>query len=481
MKIKSLNNWCICLTVLMATLLLLNGPQTIHADTLQNDAIGNTHAGNPAPESDATPDPKHLVLDLETTLTLALENNTDLKRSNLDVSSARLSLDSQKRNFHPDLSFSGSLSSRWSDPATPGGDSMTQNASMRLGSAYTLFNGFADSATRDAAREELAGAELTGERAVDGVLYLVASRFLSAAAAMEQIRVQEENVTAQQELLRKINAFYEAGRRPIVDLYQQQAEAASADYQLLAGQRDYELKKLALLNDIGVSPGLLIVDIDTRNLDALRAALSPPADVAQAMALAREQRPDYKAAIAVLAAAELDVRAARGGYWPELSLGMDAGTSWSDSLKTSWSDQFFQDSPYASVGLSIALPIYDRARTRNSVAAAELMRERNRLARMDLDLQIEQEVVAAYLEYETASKQLESTVTRISYTRQALDNFEQRYNLNAATLLEVIQARANHFSAAYEKIAAEYNLIDKAIAIFYAIGDLNCLTVHPRQ
>lgn len=461
--------------VLLAALMLSSWFPAIRAETSADIGTPGNSDGRQAPGNIATIEPEPLVLDLQTALRMAFDNNTDLKRSGLDIETSRLSLDSKERTYHPSLSLSGSMSSRWSDPATPGGDSVTQSAGLRIGSGYTLFNGFADSASRDSARQELIGAEQSGLRTEDTVIYQVVGRFLDAAAAQEQILVQKENVAAQQELLRKIDAFYQAGKRPVVDLYQQQAETAAAEYQLISVQRDFELKKLALLEAMGMDPGA-DVTLDVLNLDNLKNTLVPPADVRQAVAVAREQRADYQAILAASAAADLDIKAAKGGYWPELSLSVDAGTSWSDSASASWSDQFLQDNPYASAGLSIALPLYDRNQTRNAVAAGELNRERSRLAKLDLERQMENDIRTTYLEYETAVRQVDSVTARITYTRQALDNFEQRYNLNAATLLEVIQARANHLSASYEKIAADYNLIDKLVAIFYTTGDLSALT-----
>ena len=465
----------VLLAVLLTIPMLTLWSPAARAETATGSGTPDGTAANQAPAEAAVAAPEYLLLNLETALKLALENNTDLKRSGLDVASARLGLDSKERTFHPSLSLSGSVSSRWSDPATPGGDSMTQSAGLRIGSGYTLFNGFADSASRDAARQEVLGAEHTGARTAETLAYQVVSRFLAAAAATEQIRVQQQNVTAQQELLRKIEAFYQAGKRPVVDLYQQQAETSGAEYQLISVQRDCELKKLALLNEMGLDPAIDL-ELEALDPDNLKTRLVPPADVDRAVAVAREQRADYKAALAALDAAELDVRAAKGGYWPELSLSAEAGTSWSDSATASWSDQFLEDNPYASAGLSIALPLYDRNQVRNAVAAGELSRGRSRLAKLDLERQIVSDIRTAYLEYETAARQVDSATARINYTRQALENFEQRYNLNAATLLEVIQARANHLSASYEKIAADYNLIDKLVAIFYATGDLSVLT-----
>lgn len=423
------------------------------------------------PAGNELTDPGLLILNLETAFRLALTFNSDIQRADLDIESFRIGVDRAERQYHPSLSLSGSTSARWSEPTAPGRDAVTHSANIRLGSGYTVFNGFTDSANRDTARLELAGSERTADRIIEKILFQVTGRFLDAAAAMEQIRVQRENVYAQRELLGKIEAFFESGKRPVADLYQQQAETALAEFRLLNVERDFELKKLALLDQLGLSAGRP-VQIDLDGLDDLRAFPEMLPGPENALTTAKNNRSDYLAAKDSQAAAEYAVRAARGGFWPNLSLSMETGTTYSGSANRSWTDQFVKDNPYASIGLSVSFPIYDRHQTRHSVASAELRYRRAQIAVRDLERQMENEILTAHLEYQTAVKQLESARAQINFTSRALENYEQRYTVNAATLLEVIQARANHLNAIYEKIAAEYNLTEKALAITYYAGEL---------
>lgn len=428
-------------------------------------------AGDPTITDGMSQSADLLALNLETAFRLALEHNSEIQSADLDVQSSRIGLDQAERQYHPTLSLSGSTSARWSEPAVPGADSVTHSASVRLGSNYTLFNGFTDSANRDAARIELVGSERSADRIVEGVLFQVIGRFLSTASGIEQIRVQKENLYAQHELLSKIEAFYASGVRPIADVYQQQAEAASAEFRLLNVERDFELKKLALLDQLGLSASRL-VQIDPVGLEKILTYLEPLPDPEKTLLGAKANRADYMAAKAVVDAAEFTVRAAAGGFWPNVSLSMDAGSTYSDTAKNSWTDQLIRDNPYAQVGLSINLPLYDRYQTRNAVTSADIRYKRGLLALQDIERKIEKEILTAHLEYRTAQKQLESAQAQITFTERALENYEQRYTVNAATLLEVVQARANHLNALYEKIAAEYNLIEKAIAIIYYAGDI---------
>ncbi|HPQ42100.1 MAG TPA: TolC family protein, partial [bacterium] len=135
-------------------------------------------------------------------------------------------------------------------------------------------------------------------------------------------------------------------------------------------------------------------------------------------------------------------------------------------------DQIGSDNPYASLGVSISLPLMDRHATRNAVAVAELQERRLALAIRDIEDQVISDIRRAFLEYQTAEEQRASAEKKVIYARQALESFEQRYVVNAATLLEVIQARAVLLSAQYDTISAETNLLKKHVALAYSQGTL---------
>src|SRR6185503_10983571 len=102
-------------------------------------------------------------------------------------------------------------------------DQTTQSVNAGVSSSVTLFNGLTNIANlRSAQLTEDAG-ERNVKRAEQTVAFTVASNFLALVQQQEQLRVQQENLTAQEAQEKQIKAFVDAGSRPISDLYQQQA------------------------------------------------------------------------------------------------------------------------------------------------------------------------------------------------------------------------------------------------------------------
>ncbi|HPQ42232.1 MAG TPA: TolC family protein, partial [bacterium] len=137
-----------------------------------------------------------IQMNLEDVLTIVVDRNRDIQRSDIDVDTAALSVDNAEQQYHPSLSVIGGASSRWSDAGSEndgslrGGDT-TESVSARLNASYTVFDGFSRSSTLASNRELLNAAKLIRGRSLETALWQVADAFLDAAAAGARIRVQE--------------------------------------------------------------------------------------------------------------------------------------------------------------------------------------------------------------------------------------------------------------------------------------------------
>src|SRR5262249_2656816 len=159
---------------------------------------------------------------------LAAKNAAAL--SKVDVSVA-------KEQFVPDLRFSttGSRNYGRSFDQTEGQivDQTTTSASLGVNSGVTLFDGFGNTATLKGARLSDQAAEHELLRTRGTVAFTVASNFLTLIQRQEQLRVQRENLQAASLLEKQIQQYVDAGARTIADLYQQQANVASARFNVV--------------------------------------------------------------------------------------------------------------------------------------------------------------------------------------------------------------------------------------------------------
>lgn len=418
------------------------------------------------------------TLTLSEAIKIALKNNPGLKQISNQVQLNQISVKQKRTNFYPDLQISANSSRKYFKTlSSQTGEYESENSSglnASLSTNINLFNGFYDIASLQQSKYELEAAEDNFSRSNQAIIFETLQRYVQVLTSKEFIEVEKENLEAQRLQLIRIEDFFKAGRNPITDLYQQKAEIASSEYQLLNSKRNYEINKLLLLQTMGVEqdtnyqvsdPGIdhTLDEIKTFNKDEM-------------LSEALQKRPDVKAQHLEIKAAQKEIKAAKSGYWPRLSLFADLGTNYNSTTNSfDFSNQFFDNNLNAAIGLSLSIPIFDKGITKNNVAAAKIQLENRQLELENLRNQVNVEVKQAIENYHTAVQQVKVAESQLNYTKAALESVEARYNVHAATMLELTQARARNLEAAYDRVIAKYNLLTQTIAVAFYTGDSNAM------
>ena len=305
---------------------------------------------------------------------IARDRNIVLRLSTNQVALSETGVRKERANFYPNLNLSVTPSQRYGhafDQATGGYKTQT-NESMNVSasSSINLFNGFGDRAAYRSAKLDLNASKDALDYTRQRIFYQTASQFLQVNLNEELIRIEEENLDAQKQLLRQIQAFWEEGRRARADVLQQQAGVAQAELQVLNAKRTLAVSQLQLKQTLGLDPGEEIRFVAPE----LKTGEEPlPYHPETLIREALQARSDLGAQQQRIASAEEQITSAKAGYWPTLSLSMNTGTNYSSQSNLSgFSSQLFNANPSATVGLSLNLPIFDRAGTRSSVERAQV-------------------------------------------------------------------------------------------------------------
>lgn len=414
-----------------------------------------------------------LRLTLPQAVALALEKNPGLRQAANQVETNLITVARRRADFAPDLTATLAGSERFDKALNAAGDRDGRNhesASGALGSSLNLFNGFGDVAALRGAEWSLAGERDSYSREEQTLIFSTVTAFLQALSDRELIRVRAENLEGNRRQLEQVDALYQAGNRPVSDLYQQQAETASAELDLLLAGRNAELSIQQLLKTIGLSPAApaVVAAPQLGGLEALLAAQEPTAADAARLAA----RADLRSREKQVEAAREEITAAAAGYWPSLNLSATLSSDYSSLERSAgFADQFVDHNPAAAIGLTLAVPLFDRWQTRHQVAQARIREDDARLALLQQQLQAESEFNQALRDFRTAQKLIAVTEARLTAARQALAAMEERYRVGAATLVELTQTRTQYTEAAYERVKARYGLITQGVSVAYYQGD----------
>src|SRR5687767_13045622 len=185
------------------------------------------------------------IITFDEAVRIALEQNAVLRQAKNAAELTAVNLRQARGQFLPDLSVSTragqSFGRTFNEEEGRIIEQTTDSLNVGVSSGATLFDGFANTASVREARFNAAASDLDLERTRETIVFTVASNFLALVQEQEQLRVQRENLTAQSELERQISSYVDAGARTIADLYQQQANVASARLSVVQGERAAQL------------------------------------------------------------------------------------------------------------------------------------------------------------------------------------------------------------------------------------------------
>ncbi len=408
-----------------------------------------------------------ISLSITEAINAALKQNLDLRRGTNEIESYKIEKERAKAHFLPDLRLSGHSS--WSS-SVKGEES--ESFSSTASSSLNLFNGFGDVSELRAARAELQGVLSDYERDRQGIVYWTIRQFIEVISAGEYVRIEEENLITQENLLQQMEAFHEAGKISKADVYQQKADIKQSELQVLNAERNWEVGRIELLK-ILAEPADATMEFQPPEIEAMTSAIaeySPSFSLEDVLA----NRDDYKAYESKMKTANERIKAAQSGYWPSISLSAGAGSSYRDSdLMNSFYEQFWENNPYLQIGLSLSFPIFDQAARKSSLKKAQIQLSNQEIAFRSLKLEIESELQQAILDFRTALKEREAAYAKRDYAREALIISQERYRVGTADYVQLSQARASFLNAAYQQIDADYGLFLQYTALHYYIGDID--------
>ncbi|HSJ10674.1 MAG TPA: TolC family protein [Longimicrobiales bacterium] len=399
-------------------------------------------------------------------IAIALRQSSVIARSDNAQALDALGVTDAKMRFLPDLRLSTSGSQ---DLASGGVGGQAQSMNARLSSSVTLFDGFAGSAALRSAQLTADAGTLDAQRTRQEVVFSVISGYLTLIEAREQLRVAEDDRSAQAEREREIEVLVNRGARPMADLYQQRASVAAAHSSVVEAQRARELAEVALVQALRLDA--------TGAYDFVAPELGEPSrapdlDVAALVQQALLRRPDLAALATRTDVAEQGVRAARASRLPTVSLSAGYGANYSSNGSAAFADQL-DASRGGSLSLSLSLPLFDGLSADRAVERASIQVDNARLALEDQRQQVALEVRRAVLDLESAAARLDAADARVAAARQALDATEARYDAGVATLFEVASARASYVDAESARVRARYTLLFQDRVLDYYTGALD--------
>lgn len=448
----------------------------------------------------------------EEALRLALQRNTTVRRAETQLDLQSSLTTGQTMDFLPSLQLSTSGTRTFGRSFSQQEGTILSETSDFVGvgvdSEITLFNGFERFASLEQAQREEEASRERLDRAQQDVAFQVVDGFATLLQNRELTRVREQELRTQEELLKQVRGLVDVGRQPQSDLYQQQAATAEARAALEEARRQEEVARTELIRLLQLNPRR---DYRFAASGFPEAASADTFDLDRLLDLAMERRSDLQAGRASVEAGRQGVRAAQSGYWPSLTLSFGYGSDWSSNarrvipgtgsdprtvtltpdgggdpvtftvpgtgedpatFRPTFMDQL-RDRRGGSVQLSMSIPLFERWQIRNDVQQARVQLDNARYDLTDQRQTVGLQVRQALVDYRSAQAQLDAAEERLEAARRARDAARRRYELGAATFVELTQAVSGYVAARSAEVQARYALVRSRELIDYQTGRLS--------
>jgi outer membrane protein TolC len=400
---------------------------------------------------------------MEQAVDIARQKSLRVKAAGAD---ARV-MDSMRREalapFWPQLSANGYFADQRMAPNvySSAGNTMAKNYQVfnsdqtrdgNFTAMYPLFSGGRDwygykaaVARADAGRQMLRGAELD-------VAMQARLDYIAAVREEENRRVTGDLLRDIDERLRVSRQMFDAGRIPRYYLLRDEAERANVVQMDAMAQSRAESALVALKTTLSVDLSSPITHSD--RLELAPATLSVDEGIRQA----GEIHPDLKVAAKQHEAAQADVRAAYGNYFPQVSLGYMYDWAWMKNR--AWESQAENlrmrgdTSEGYSVGVVVTLPLFDGFMRENALNTAKAKLERAAYAEGLARQQIAKEVNQAALMLTAAEKGVEASRKGLEQSEEEFRIVKERFEAGRGIQVEILDAQVSLTRARFNSVAA---------------------------
>lgn len=450
---------------------------------------------------------------LDSCISYALNQNIQLKITELGIENSELALKQSKDDRLPNANASFSHNYNWGRSIDPFSNSFVnqriQTNNLSLNSSTTLYNGFRLKNTIAQNELQVESDKLNYGQSQNDLMLNIASNYLQVILNQEigeNARRQKVSTQAQYD---RTQQLVEAGVLPRANLYDLEAQLAADQQQIILAENNLMLAKLQLRQLMQLPP--------TENFEIITPEVGDPSAILdsknpyQIYQIAETTQPNIKGADVNIEVAKKGIDIAEAGRIPTLSLTGGAGSNYTSNQKTRFDATsativgvdtlgysidntgvqkdyvvrpnvtfgtenfgFFNqlnESFRYSVGLNLQIPIFNRFQVDNNIQRAKIQTQNAQLNSKLVRTQLYQTIEQAYISARAAKASFEASQTRVKALEETVRVMEKRLAAGAANSTEYTVVKNNLSVAQADLLRAKYEFVFRIKVLEFYEGE----------
>ena len=391
--------------------------------------------------------------ELQRLIEKGLENNADLNIAALKVKEAEALLLSSKLSFLPSVTLSpeGTINK-------PEGMSSAKSYNIAAAAQWEIdASGRLLSKKRGAATDVME-AEAYRQAVQTELIAMIANNYYTLLMLDSQADIARKTIDSWKESVRVMKGLMRAGETDVLAVNQTEASLFAVEASLAGIER----KINEVENSLSTLIGLPAQTVMRSSLDKQHFPDTLSTGVPLQMV---SNRPDVRRMEMKLASAFYNTETARAAFYPNITLGGNAGWTNSATGKISNPGQWL----FSAIG-SVVQPLFNRGKNIANLKVAEAQYKEALIAFNQSLLDAGREVNNALVQWQTARKRIDLDEKQISSLSTALKNSELIMRYSSQNYLAVLTARQTLLHAEMDALSDKFDEIQGVINLYHALG-----------
>ena len=413
---------------------------------------------------------------LEDCIRYAIENNITLKKSQLTKQTATETLKQSKAALFPSLTAqtNQTLGYRpWTDEysmtVTDGQvDTKTEktyyNGTYGVNAQWTVWNGNQNHNQVKLNRVSEEKAALTVEETSNTIQENIAKLYVQILYQTEAIEVNRQSLETSKKNEERGQAMMEVGKMSKADVAQLTAQRATDEYNLVNAESQLANFKMQLKQQLELTTEDFDVAVPATSDEQALQAIPSLVSVYEAALL---QRPEIKNAELSKRSGDLQLKIAKAGWLPTLSMTAGVSTSTTSLNDSDWGDQM-RNKFSASGGLGLSIPIFDQRKARTAVNKAKIQQLTAELDLQDKQKALWKSIEGFWLDAQTNQQMFRSALVSVESEQTSYDLLSEQFQLGLKNIVELMTGKDKLLKAQQNKLQSKYTtILNQQLLKFY--------------
>jgi outer membrane protein len=418
------------------------------------------------------------VLTFKEAVRLGLENNVTLNQEKNRLEYTQINKTASKLQLGPSVQASGNAYHAQGNSFNPNTGNVIEGqidyVNASVDASMPVFNGLRVLNQYRQANEFNESQMHFVNRSSQNVIVDVANQYLTCLLDIQLVRIDMENVNAQQVQYEQIKAQAELGSRAEADLYNQEYQLKNAELSLVRSRNRLKNDLAALAQIIMVDPA---VAYDLQSIDwDVNKAVADTLSLLEMMTTAMQRRSDLKSAELNEKSAEYGFKSFKGRYYPSIYAGASYGSRFNDvygESDRSFVDQITVDNTQFSYGVSVTIPIYNGLLFRSQAANSKMLYKNAGLVADGVETRVKVDVIRAYQNFKDAITNYQASTAQLKSAEMAFKMEKERYDLGISSIVQLSLVNQTYVKAQGDYQGSLFTLMFQRLLINYSLGTLS--------